>query len=399
MKLKLVDIAHGGSCVARADDGRVVFVRGGIPGETVSVQLTAERAKLAHALVTEVLVPSPYRIPHKWAVGAAGETGAADFGHIEYKHQLTLKTQVVRQNIRRIAGAALAEEMPAVEVNAVAGEEWATRTRFECVKLDTGAGMYREASHQLIPVDQMMLAVSDIATDIFTDRWDEQISAGTRVKVVHPVGGNNVVVTERGAFYAPGVPGPKRIRETATDGVKSYEYQISPGGFWQIHYRAPSELLSLVMAGVQPEPGMKICELYSGAGLFSVPLAQAVGEQGRLISVEGSASAVKDARYNLRSYPWARAERGRVTASRLAGLVEDADVIVADPPRSGLGAQLAQYLGKLAAPRIVLVSCDPAAMARDVANLVNAGRTVTAISARDIFPQTHHMEIVTVLSR
>lgn len=399
MKLELVDIAHGGNCVARAENGQVVFVRGGIPGETVEVEITAERAKLSHAVVTGVITPSPNRVVHPWPAGAAGETGAADFGHIEYSHQLALKTQVLRQTIRRIGGEALATAMPEVTVAAVAPENWATRTRFECVKLATGAGMYRESSHELLPLDRMGLAVESIATAIFTGAWDEHITAGTRIKVVQPASGESVVVTEHGTYRGPGEPGPKWIYESATYGQHSYHYRLSPGVFWQVHYQAPSELLSLVMTGAQPESGMKICELYSGAGLFSVPLAAAVGKTGKLTSLEGSARAVKDARYNLRSYPWAQANRGRVTAPRLAELAADADVIVADPPRSGLGAKLASHLGKLPAERIVLVSCDPAAMARDVAKLVAAGRKVSSISARDIFPQTHHMETVTVLSR
>ena len=104
-----------------------------------------------------------------------------------------------------------------------------------------------------------------------------------------------------------------------------------------------------------------------------------------------------DARANLRDLPWARTRAARIDAHALEGV--NGDVVVADPPRAGLGTELAAMLGEAKVGRIVLVSCDPAAMARDVAAMHEAGRVVTGFDAVDLFPNTHHFECVTVLER
>lgn len=140
--------------------------------------------------------------------------------------------------------------------------------------------------------------------------------------------------------------------------------------------------------------GDAVVELYSGAGLLTQPLAIATGE-GSVRSFEGARQAVEDARANLRDFPWVSARTSRVDA-KLAKW-EPGDVIVADP-RTGLGQDLARTLAEGRARRVVLISCDPAAMARDVAAMVEAGRRVVSMNSIDMFPNTHHFEVVTALA-
>ncbi|QOQ38905.1 class I SAM-dependent RNA methyltransferase [Trueperella pecoris] len=398
MRLEIVDIGHGGVGIAR-HDGRVVFVRGAIPGEVVDVEVVSRQSKFFHANVVDVVEASPHRVEHPWAAGAAGVTGAADFGHVELAWQRKLKTDVVAHNLRRIGGQDLAEAIKPlrVEVRGVdSADGWGTRTRFDVVKMATGVGMYMERTNRLVPLDRMPLALPELEhLDLFGNAWDGVVAEGERMHVVCPASGPDVVVAGQ-TYTAPGRQADPFIHERAVTGADVFEYRISSGGFWQIHCQAPSVLLQAVLKGAAAQEGESVLELFSGAGLFTVPLARAVGERGSVFAIEGSERAVRDASVNLASMPWAKAEVARIDEGTVAGL--RADVVVADPPRAGLGKKTAAQLARCGARRIVLVSCDPAAMARDVAELVANGRKVEAMEAFDIFPHTHHMEVVTALS-
>lgn len=398
IELDITDVAHGGVCVGRFD-GRVVFVRGALPGERVRATVTKQRSKLWNAVVVDVIEASPHRVNHPWPDGGAGQTGAADLGHATLEYQRELKSEVLANVVRRIGGEELEAHVragagiPLVE-GIGDGDGWGTRTRIDLVKMDSGFGMFREQSHDLVSLDSMPLAVPDLAHFVFGQDWDDSFAPGTRVRAVSPSSGENVLFTDHGAFVAPGDVGDDAVWESVSDRDHLYDYRVNGGGFWQIHYKAPAELLIRVLAGAKLSAGMSVLELFAGAGLFSVPLARAVGETGSFESVEGTKAAVHDARQNLVDYPWAHARAGQIDG----GLSDvSADVVVADPPRSGLGVALAQTLGKSEAERIVLVSCDPASMARDVSKMVESGRQVISMKALDIFPHTHHFEVVTVL--
>lgn len=131
--LRITDVAHGGLSVGRFED-RVVFVRGAIPGELVNVELTQARAKFLRGVVVDVIEPSEKRVEHPWPAGAAGISGAADFGHIDLAWQRELKTQVLCGQIRRIGGEPLAEHLANCDVRVRPiddGDGWHWRTRLD----------------------------------------------------------------------------------------------------------------------------------------------------------------------------------------------------------------------------------------------------------------------------
>ena len=167
-------------------------------------------------------------------------------------------------------------------------------------------------------------------------------------------------------------------------------------GFWQVHREAAGQLIAMVTRAAQVEPCDNVVELYSGAGLLTQPLAIAVGSAGTVRSFEGARQAVEDARANLREFSWATS-RTAVVDERLVTKVTG-DVVIADPPRAGLGRDVARAIAGTDARRIVLVSCDPASMARDVRAMVDAGRKVVSMESIDMFPNTHHFEVVTALA-
>ncbi|MDP9800149.1 tRNA/tmRNA/rRNA uracil-C5-methylase (TrmA/RlmC/RlmD family) [Arcanobacterium wilhelmae] len=397
MKIEITDVAHGGVFVGRVD-GQVVFVRGALPGEVVDVEVTKKRSKLQFARVVRVLEASPHRVDEVWPDGAAGRVGAADYQHAELSYQRELKAGVIRQLARRLGSQELADSLAGLTVEPVdLSDGWGRRTRFDLVKLPHGMGMHRESSHDLVALASQPLGVRELEDlDLFGGAWDGAIAAGTRVHVVAPASGDNVVVYGGRAYTAPGDRFRGKIAERATTASQIYDYEISPDGFWQVHAKAPSTLLQLVMAGADLHGGERVAEFFSGAGLFSLPIAKAIGDAGALVTMEGSADAVADARENLSGLGNSTLHAGKIGVREVAQLASGADVVIADPPRAGLGKAEAQAAATSNARRIVLVSCDPAAMARDAQALIENGRELVSAQARDIFPHTHHVEIVSV---
>ena len=169
------------------------------------------------------------------------------------------------------------------------------------------------------------------------------------------------------------------------------------------------------MTALEPRPGDVALDLYCGAGLFAGVLAPAVGPGGTVAGVEADAAAVRDARHNLRQWPWARVHKGDVAAvlrrsgSRASrdqpgaggAALPPARLVVADPPRSGLAREVIEYLGATgrSAARFAYVSCDPATLARDIGLLMARGWVLDGLRAFDAFPMTHHVECVATLLR
>lgn len=221
------------------------------------------------------------------------------------------------------------------------------------------------------------------------------------------------------------LPGPKRFQpvkveritgktwveetvESERGGTK--RFRVTGDGFWQVHQHAPATLVDAVLEDARVEPGQVVADLYGGAGLFSAYLADAVGPEGRVYSVEASRQASKDARRNLHDQPQASVLNGptdKVLGSWLkyperpvadGGLGGAAlDTVVLDPPRAGAGRRAIERILALEPGRIVYVSCDPASFARDLAWLRDGGYEVERARVFDLYPDTHHLESVTVL--
>lgn len=437
--------AHGGHCVARVD-GRVVFVRHSAPGEVVDVRLTeaGEGRRFWRGDAVAVHEPSPDRVPSRWPEAGPGGVGGGELAHLTLESQRRWKAEVVRDALRRIGHLEL-DHLPPLTVHPLGEDDeragLGTRTRIDLVVADGGrAGMFGYRSHDVLPLTEMPLAVPAIAElDLFAPgRWDG-IPARTRLDVVAPSAGPALVLVDghpvdladpAGSFrsaarsaarVAPSGGGRRRggrgpqgrrgragrdpqparvaVRERVDSPVGELSYRVDATGFWQVHRDAPATLVDAVLTAARPEPGQRLLDLYSGAGLFTLPLARAVGEGGRVDAVEVNERAVKDARRNLHAAPQAVLHVAGVTAPVLDGLGGEGavDAVVLDPPRSGAGKDVVAALARLRPRRIVYVACDPAALARDLRAAVDAGYDVVALDGYDLFPHTHHVECVAVL--
>jgi tRNA/tmRNA/rRNA uracil-C5-methylase (TrmA/RlmC/RlmD family) len=381
-------VAHGGHCVAR-HDGRVVFVRHALPGELVRAVVTEGTATSSfwRADAVEVLTASPDRVepPCPWA--GPGQCGGCDLQHASLDAQRRLKADVVREQLVRLAGIERD-----VKVEAVPGDtdglRWRTRVRW-AVGEDGRAGLRAHRSHRVVTVDRCRIAHDLVSgAGVLVGRWPPD----STVEVAASVGTGEVVVLSEGAV------GRRPGDGTLTERVGERTFRVSGGGFWQVHPGAAATLLDTVLAGLEPRPGESVLDLYSGVGLFAAAFADRVGETGRVTAVESDRGAVADARHNLADLPQVRVDAGRVDHLLRRPHLRRCDLVVLDPPRSGAGKQVVRLLSRVGARRIAYVACDPAALARDLRWFAEGGYELGSLRAFDLFPMTHHVECVAVLS-
>lgn len=385
---------HGGHCLSRLD-GRVVFLRHAIPGERVRAQLTDTRKK-GHwrADAIEILTPSEHRVPQIWPEAGPGGVGGAELGHIDLLGQLDWKQAVLDDALARIAGLPAGHPVrTGLQVHQAPGESerggLGYRTRIDLIADGAGrAGMYRHRSHEVLPVTQMPLAAAGIDLgDLLATRWPP----GARIEAVAPSAGRPLVLVD-------GEPrqGQRRVvRERVVTDRGSWDYRVDAAGFWQVHSDAPQVLVSNVLSAAEPAPGETVLDLYSGAGLLTLPLADAVGEAGAVHAVEADPRAGRNARRNAHSRDQIQLHASPTEAALRA--LPRADVVVLDPPRIGAGRAVMAHLGARGPRRIVYVACDPAALARDLGYARESGYEVTALTGYDLFCHTHHVECVAVL--
>lgn len=374
---------HGGHAIAR-HEGRVIFVRHAAPGELVRVRLTDE-GKVWRGDAVEILEPHPGRVDVPWGHAGPGGVGA-ELAHLDLATQHEWKTEVIHDALHRIAQL----DLPVRIHPGDDGDGWHTRTRIDLTTDAEGqAGMFAHRTHTHIPLQSMPLAHPSLdALELFSTTWP----AGVRLSAIAPSADAPVVLID--GLPPPGHPG------TIWERVGEYEYLLDAGGFWQAHHRAPELLLAAVLEAVGDIDGGTVFDLFSGAGLFTLPLAHAVGPAGHVHSVEGSRRASTNARENLSAHPHARTHHGDVRrVLNGSALPERADVVILDPPRVGAKRGVIEQIIRRAPEKIVYVSCDPAALARDLAIAAERGYTASGIDSFDLFPHTHHIESVATLTK
>jgi len=401
VELEIGKVAHGGHCVAR-HEGRVVFVRHTLPGERVRVRLTeaAPEARFWRGEAVEVLEASPDRVPSAWPEAGPGGVGGGELAHVALPAQRAWKSAVLREQLARLGGVETE-----VEVAAAPGDDergglrWRTRIRLR-VDPEGRAGMTRPRSDEVVALEAMPLAHEAVAElGLFTRRWPR----GARVEVVAPSVGDPLVLVDgvpwRGTRPDTRPNARRSVTQIVRAGGRELRFRVSAGGFWQVHREAPAVLVGAVLDGLGDVAGARVVDLFSGAGLLTVPVAGAVGEAGSVLAVEGDARAVKDARRNAHGLGHVELVEGEVARTLLEREGLEADVVVLDPPRQGAGRTVVAAVSRTGARRVVYVACDPAALGRDVGYLRSHGFELEQVHGLDLFPMTHHVEAVAVLTR
>jgi tRNA/tmRNA/rRNA uracil-C5-methylase (TrmA/RlmC/RlmD family) len=357
-------VAHGGHMVARVPAGPgpdaanvVVFVRHALPGERVVIEITDVAKRFFRGDAVEILEASPDRVEAPCPLAHPDGCGGCDFQHVALPAQRALKAAVVAEQLQRLAGLTVdvaVEEVP----GAPDGLRW--RSRMQYVGLPGGDyGLRKNHSHDVVRVDDCLIAAPD-------------------ARVV--------------------LAGQPPSSETVVEEVLGRSFDVAADGFWQVHPGAPTTLVSTVLELLAPEPGERAVDLYSGVGLFSAFLAEAVGAEGTVLSIEGDRRASDLAKGNLRELRQVKTHAGRVDRV-LKDLDTFADVVVLDPPREGARKQVVDAIADLAPRAVAYVACDPAALARDLGYFAERGFTLTTLRAFDLFPMTHHIECVALVER
>lgn len=411
--------AAGGTFVAR-HEGRVVFIRGTTPGETVTARLLEDpqeraSARFWRAEALDVLEAGPDRAPSVWEEAGIDGVGGAEWAHIALPAQRRIASEVMQELLRRAGVSSFPIEQVQVEPapHDAEGLAWRTRVRY-AVDEEGRVGMRGWRSHEVRPVGDDPLSAQAIR-DLRLGDWiapegTEAIdavapSAGPAAVVLigRDLDPNSVEIPDSWGDADVAVRTSRGLVTLRGDGtvherVGERLFTVSATGFWQSHRRAADLLTEVVQASLGAPAGGSAWDLYGGVGLFSAIAAQQVGAEGTVVSVEGNRRASQLAAENLEDLPqvstatadvtdWVRARRGGV------------DAVVLDPPRSGAGVELMELLATNVRQRIVYVSCEPATLARDLAAIEKKGWQLSDLRAFDLFPHTHHIESVVVLER
>ncbi len=380
LEVRIDSLAGDGDGVARDASGRVIFVPFTAPGDRVRVRVVEARRRFARARVETLLEPGPSRTsPH---CPVFGECGGCTWQHVDYATQVEAKRRILEEALQRVGGI-----RPPGGIGMVASPQpYAYRARAR-VRVEGGhVGYRRRRSHALCPVRgcPLLLPALDaclarLASHPPAREGEWELAAGDDGSVR--------------AAPLPSPPGPSvELR------VRGETLQVSPGVFAQANGLLRETLVEAVCEAAGR--GETLLELHAGAGFFTLSLAR---HWRRLVAVEADSAAVRDLRRNLAAAGLDHVEvRARPVETVLGGPPPSRlapEVVVLDPPRTGLPPGAARALANLGASRVVYVSCDPATLARDLAVLGAGGLAVRRVQGFDLFPQTPHVETLAVLER
>jgi tRNA/tmRNA/rRNA uracil-C5-methylase (TrmA/RlmC/RlmD family) len=384
-------MAAGGAALARDGEGRVVFVEGALPGEQVRARITEVRKDFSRAVTLDVLDASPDRIAPPCAALAAG-CGGCTWQHVAPGAQHRLKAAIVVDALRRIGRLA---EPPEPEVFPTEGRSLRATARL-AVSAAGRPGHRPRSGSGAIETDECGAAHPRLEELIVAGRFPGATEVLLRVGVAS---GERLARADRldepADVPADVVVATLGARQPAVhEVVAGRRFRISAGSFFQPGPVAAAALVGAVSAAVADAvgPGGVLVDAYAGVGLLGSVLGADHG--ARVVAIENDRSAVADARSNLADLD-ARVLPVEVAKWR----AEPADVVVADPSRTGLGRPGVAALTAAGAPRLVLVSCDPASLARDSVLLAEAGYRLGTVALVDSFPDTFHVETVSRFDR
>jgi len=403
LTLRLDGLAYGGEAFGRDDSGRMVFVPLALPGERVSVEVVEAHARWCRAQLVEVIEPSPQRVAPRCR--HFGTCGGCHYQHLEAGAQPEAKRAIVRAQLERLGGF----RDPPVEKTIAGTSSWNTRNHIQfSLTPDGRLGFQAGGSNQVIAIQECHLpeqALNDLWPMLQLEPRSgiDRIalrSAGDEALIVFhaqdepdveielDVRASTVWLSPQGMHVLAGEP-------ALVHSVRGRRFRVSPASFFQAHAELTPVLVDRVLSAAQPRPDQTAFDLYAGVGLFSAFLA----ERGlRLLAVEHSASACEDFALNLESFENVDLYQASVEQA-LGSLDVHADVVIVDPPRAGLGQEVVRALLMQAPPRLVYVSCDPSTLARDGKQLAASGYRLETVTPIDLFPQTFHIETVSVWTR
>jgi 23S rRNA (uracil1939-C5)-methyltransferase len=369
--LTIEKLVYGGDGLSRLES-KVVFTPYVLPGEKVRAEVDRIKNDLWRGRLLQVSEPSPHRVAAPCPYFQ--RCGGCHYQHADYAFQVEQKRSILREALQRVGKIEFQGE-----IEAITGEPWAYRNRVQ-LHIENGAiGYFEHGSHKLCAVHQCPIAspmLNDVisklkgnlgrlsaAIELFTNESEIQVNLVDRIPQ---------------ALF--------RVFESlGTNAPLEYDgFRVSRNSFFQVNRFLVHRLVD---CAIGEAAGMSAVDLYGGVGLFAASLAKRFQ---KVAAVESSGSAFRDLEHNVHGVT----AENKTAEEYLTALEETPDLILADPPRAGLGKHAVKELARIHAPRLTIVSCDPATLARDLQALLAAGYQIDKITLVDLFPQTFHIETV-----
>lgn len=379
--VELSGLSPGGEATGTLD-GVPIRAAFGLPGERVEMEVLERRGGEVIGRVTRVLRASPDRVPAPCP--SFGRCGGCQWQHLAYERQLDYKRAAVVAHLEG-TGFTAPPVLPTLPAPLTYG--YRNHIRFSIGRRHGEVGFTTYHQHRFMRVDHCAIAHPRINAVLAAT---QRVAQGHQLAVrVGTTTGNLLVNPAQPAPHLPYASGQTALEEE----LLGRRYRVSAAAFFQVNTPQAERLIETVRAALDPAPDNVLLDLYCGVGVFGLALAPYVR---RVIGVEESAAALKDAAYNVRDLHNVEFVAGR-TEEVLAALAEPADGVIVDPPRVGCRPGAIDALMRLAPRKLVYVSCDAASLARDLRLLVDGGFTLRSVQPVDMFPQTSHVETVTLL--
>jgi 23S rRNA (uracil1939-C5)-methyltransferase len=383
-------LVYGGDGLARID-GQVVLAPFVLPGESISLTPVKSGKGLLRSMSSELLEASPHRVTPRCEY--FGSCGGCQYQHADYEYQVAAKVGILRETLRRLGGIQYEDEIPAITA-----DPWAYRNRIQLHFAGTEVGFHVHGSHDLRAIDHchisaplLVEAIRRIRQAAARNEWPrflhslELFTNGAELQLnvldsTRPVAARFFEWTR--TFLPSLVPGALNYS------AAGFEFRISGGSFFQVNRFLIDPLVNEVIGD---SAGAHAIDLYAGVGLFSLPLSKRFE---RVEAIERGHSAFRDLSFNIgQNEVTCTAQRASSESYIEGSAVRAPDLLIADPPRAGLGASVTSSILRLRPRRLTIVSCDPSTLARDLRKLVGPYR-IRRLALIDLFPQTYHFESV-----
>lgn len=434
IELTVDKIVAGGDGIGRAGDV-VVFVPLSAPGDRLKVKIVARKRNYWQGIIEEIVEPSPLRT--RPACPYYGRCGGCDLQHLSYESQLIVKRLILNDALQRIGRVFVPPDSP---LSGESSWEYRNKSQYPVAGPPWRIGFFQRRSHRVVDIGRCLVQpqVMDSIRSAVRDRllaseesaYDESLGSGNlrhivvrhaqatgQASLVFVTALSELAVAAHSGLTAqfPGLAGVvQNVNPDATNRVTGSKWvtlagspcyqdrvlgktlQVSAGSFFQANTPVTDLLVKRILKYLDPDGAETVLDLFCGVGTITLPVAQFVR---KVIGVEANPSAVQDARANLQSNGVANVEIVQATAEAGVAQLKAADAVIIDPPRKGCSPELLAELIRLAPRKIIYVSCSPPTLARDLAQLEQAGYEIRGIQPLDMFPQTSHIETAASLRR
>ena len=390
-ELELGNLTELGDTAAEFEGGSI-NVAGGIPGERALVRIYRYRRRrkdVVSGIVSKVLDPSPNRVTPK--CGYCGPCSGCQWQHIAYPTQLELKRETVEGCLNRYDSLGDVKVLPTLP--APSEYYYRNHARFT-VRMGGQLGFSNRITRRFVRIEHCMLMdpVINGALTEFQDKSGETTNMSLRV------GANTGDLLAQPTFQNPDISIPSG-QTHYTERMMGRDLRVASPSFFQVNTAQAENLVRLTRDGLELAEGDVLVDAYAGVGVFAILLAPYVA---RAIAIEESASAVQDGKLNAEGldnveFVQLKTEEALADLRGICDLDETPSAVILDPPRTGCHPQAIESLLKLRPKRVAYVSCDPPSLARDLDMLVKGGYEINSVQPVDMFPQTYHVESVTIL--